>query len=209
MQRFIHSFSYIFHPLFVPVYVTLLYFMVAGIYFSTTELYLIFIQVLILTVLLPVSLFYLLRSLGLIKSIITLTLKERRLPLAFYALLLFMLIKHSFSTFAVTELYFYFLGLFISTLLALSLVLSGYKTSLHMLAVTSLTMFVISISAYYHIRFIYGIAFFILCCGFVASSRLQAKEHTPAELLAGTLTGILPQVAVWYLWPAVSAFYNI
>ena len=200
MQKFIRSFSYIFHPLFIPVYATLFYFFIARNYFYKHEIYLIFIQVLILTVLLPVSLFYLLKSLGLIKSKILLDKKERRLPLAFYALLLFMLIKHSLSTFVIPELYYYFLGTLISTMLALALLLFSHKASLHMMAIASFTVFTVSISAYYHTPFLSLIAFFVVCGGFVASSRLQAKAHTLSELALGTLVGILPQVCLWYIW---------
>ena len=200
MQKFIHSFSYTFHPLFIPVYATLFYFFVAQNYFYKHEIFLIFIQVLILTILLPVSLFYLLKSLGLIQSKILLDKKERRLPLTFYALLLFMLIKYSFATFVIPELYYYFLGTLISTMLALLLVLFGHKASLHMMAVATLTVFVVSVSAYYHTSFSYVVAALIVCGGFVASARLQAKAHSFSELALGTLLGILPQVCLWYVW---------
>jgi len=205
MQKFISWFSYLFHPLFIPVYATLFYFFIAGKYFHNNEIYLVFIQVLILTVLLPISLFYLLQSLGRIKSKMLLDKKERRLPLAFYSLLLLMLVKHSLAAVTIPELYYYFLGLMISTVLALALVLFGHKASLHMMGVTTLTMFIISISAYYHIRFVYVIAFFILSCGFVASSRLQLKAHSLSELALGALLGILPQVCLWYIWLLPSA----
>ena len=200
MQRFLRSFGYLFHPLFIPVYATLFYFFVARTYFYKHEIYLVFIQVLILTVLLPISLYYLLKSLGKIKSSILLDKKERRLPLAFYSFLLFILIQHSFSTFVIPELYFYFLGILISTLLALSFVLIGYKSSLHMMAIASFTVFVIGISLYYNIRFVSLVAFLIVCCGFVASSRLMVKAHSLSELALGTFIGIAPQIALGYVW---------
>jgi len=200
MQKFIRSFSYLFHPLFIPVYATLFYFFVAGKYFHNNEIYLVFVQVLILTVLLPISLFYLLQSLGRIKSKMMLDKKERRLPLTFYSLLLLMLVKHSFSSFAIPELYYYFVGVMISTVLALLLVLFSHKASLHMMGIAGFTVFVISIAAYYHISLTVFVAFFILCCGFVASSRLQAKAHSFSELILGTLLGILPQIGLWFIW---------
>lgn len=200
MDKFIRIFSYLFYPMFVPVYATLFYFLLAGKYFHNNEIYLIFIQVLIVTILLPLSVFYLLRSLGYIKSKMLTDKKERRLPLSIYCLLLLMLAEYSFSGFNLKELYYYFIGVLISNMAALALVLLGNKASLHMMAISGLTMFVISLSAYYHIRFIYIIAFFVLCMGFTASSRLQAKAHTPLELLLGTLLGILPQVALWFIW---------
>lgn len=200
MKRILPFFSYLFHPLFIPVYATLFYFLITRNYFYEHEIYLVFVQVLILTVLLPLSLYYLLHSLGIVKSKMLPQNKERRLPLAFYAVLLFILIKHSFAVLVVPELYYYFLGSLISTMLALTLVLFNHKASLHMTGIVSLTVFIISISVYYTIPFLNLIAFFIICVGFTASSRLQAKAHSIGELVLGVLIGALPQVALWYVW---------
>jgi hypothetical protein len=200
MQKFIAVFSYVFYPLFIPVYATLFYFLLAGNYFHNNEIYLIFIQVLILTILLPLSVFYLLRSLGHIKTAMLRDNRERIVPLGVYCLLLLMLIQYSFTGFRVPELYYFFLGLLLSNALAFILILTGHKASLHMMAISALTMFVISLSIYFHIRFIYIIAFFILSSGFVASARLQVKAHSPYELILGTLVGILPQVGLWFVW---------
>lgn len=199
MKRLLPFFSYVFHPLLIPVYATLFYFFITRNFFYEHEIYLTFIQVLILTLLLPISLFYLLRSLGLISPKM-MDKKERKLPLAFYSLLLLVLVKHSFSVINIPELYYYFIGTLISTLLALALVLFKHKASLHVLGIASLTVFIISISAYYHIRFLNLIAFFMVCTGFVASSRLNAKAHTLGEVTLGALIGVLPQIALWYLW---------
>ncbi|KOS07437.1 hypothetical protein AM493_16340 [Flavobacterium akiainvivens] len=200
MAAFIRSFSYIFHPLLIPVYATLFYFVVTWNYFNGPEVYLVFVQVLILTVLLPISLFYLLRSLGRLKSKMILDRRERKLPLALYALLLLMLTQYSLRGVPLPELYYYFIGILMSNVAALAFVLGGQKASLHMMGVASLTLFLISISAYYNIRFIYLIAVMVICCGFVASSRLQAKAHTSGELMLGTLLGAVPQIGLWFLW---------
>lgn len=200
MKGFIHAFSYIFHPLLIPVYATLFYFFVTWSYFHGPEAYLVFVQVLILTMLLPISLYYLLRSLGRLKSKMILDKKERKLPLALYALLLVMLTQYSLKGLPMPELYFYFMGVLISNMAALALVLAGQKASLHMMGVASLTLFIISVSLYYNSRFIIPIAFMVLCCGFVASSRLLVRAHTNGELVLGTLLGIVPQVGLWVLW---------
>jgi hypothetical protein len=200
MAAFIRSFSYIFHPLLIPVYATLFYFFVTWNYFNGPEVYLIFVQVLILTVLLPISIFYLLRSLGRIQSKMILDKKERKLPLALYALLLVMLTQYSLKGVPLPELYYYFIGILISNVAALAFVLAGQKASLHMVGIASLTLFIISISAYYNMRFIVIIALAVLCCGFVASSRLLAKAHSGGELMLGTLLGAVPQIGLWFLW---------
>lgn len=199
MKKFLAFFSYIFHPLFIPVYATLFYFIITNNFFYKHEIYLAFIQVLILTILLPLSLFYLLRSLGFLKTKM-LDPKERRLPLAIYSLLLLFLIKYSLSIVVIPELFYYFVGTLISVAIALILLLTGHKPSLHMIAIASLTLFVISISAYYHIRFLNLIAFFVICSGLVASSRLQARAHTMGEVILGTLIGVVPQVGLWFIW---------
>lgn len=200
MERFIRLFSYIFYPLFVPAYAAILYFLVAGKYLYNNEVYLIFIQVLILTILLPASIFYLLRSLGAVKTRMLTDNKERRLPIAINCLLLLMLTEYSFKDFSIQELYFYFLGTLISYAGALVLVLSNVKASLHMMAITSLTMFMISLSVYYHVNLTIPIALLIICSGYVASSRLQEKAHTPSELAIGSFLGIIPQLGLWYIW---------
>jgi membrane-associated phospholipid phosphatase len=204
MKKFLSIFSYLFHPIFVPVYATLFYFVVANSFFYEHEIYLAFIQVLILTVLLPLSIVYLLRSLGKMKSKIP-NAKERRLPLAIYSLLLLMLIKYSLSIIVIPELYYYFTGTLISTVIALALVLGNHNPSLHTMATASLAVFVIGISSYYHITFLYLIAFLVLSTGFVGSSRMDIKAHTLSEVALGALIGIVPQVALWFIWlmPAV------
>lgn len=199
MKKFLASFSYIFHPIFIPVYATLFYFFVTNNFFYKHEVYLTFIQVLILTILLPLSLFYLLRSLGYLKSKM-LDPKERKMPLTIYCLLLLILIKYSLSIIVIPELYYYFLGMLISTALALMLLIAGHKPSLHMIAISTFVLFIISISAYYHIRFLNLIAFFVLCSGLIASSRLQARAHTMGEVVLGVLIGIIPQVGLWFIW---------
>lgn len=200
MKRLLPLFSYLFHPLFTSVYACLFYFVITKDFFYQHEIYLVFIQVLILTVLLPVSLFYLLRSLGLIKSQRHLNKSERRLPLAIYCILLFFLLRHSLSSIVVPELYYFFLGGLISTMLSLMLVLFKYKPSLHMMGIAALTLFSISISAYYHITFLYFIAFLIICTGFTASARLYKGHSSVSEIVSGLLIGIGPQVGLWFLW---------
>jgi len=76
-----------------------------------------------------------------------------------------------------------------------------FKASLHMIGITSLAVFVMMLSSYLEIDTTYTFAFLIVCMGFVASSRLYMKAHTPKELIVGIIIGALPQMFVW--------FYNI
>ena len=200
MKRLLPIFSYVFHPLFISVYATLFYFVITQNFFYQHEIYLVFIQVLILTVLLPISLFYLLRSLGIIRTKKHLVRDERKMPLAFYAALLFILLNQSFNNVVLPELYYFFLGAFISVMIALIFTLLKYKPSLHMMGIAALTIFVISISAYYHVTFLNLIAFLIVCTGFTASSRLYKDHSNLMEIALGVLIGIMPQIGLWFIW---------
>lgn len=199
MKKFLVLFSYLFHPLFIPVYATLFYFLVANSFFYEHEIYLAFIQVLILTVLLPMSIFYLLRSLGKMKTKLP-NAKERRLPVAIYSVLILFLIKYSLSIVVIPELYYYFTGILISSVITLALLMTNHSPSLHTMAAATFTVFVISISSYYHISFLYLIAFLVLCTGAVGSSRLETKAHSLGEVVLGALIGIVPQVGLWFIW---------
>lgn len=198
LVKILPAFSYIFHPIFVSLYGTLFYFLIAQNYtYEGTTVYLTLIQVSILTLFLPLALFFLLVSVGIVKSFTEATIKERRLPIAIQALLLFILLKFSVSLDYIPELYFYFLGGLISALLALLATLIKHKASLHMIGISALTTFIYFLCMYHHLPFINTLAFAIVCMGLVATSRLYMKSHTPTELITGSIIGMFPQIILW------------
>jgi hypothetical protein len=193
-------FSYIFHPIFSSIYGTLFFFGIAKNYFNNPQIYITLIQVTILTVLMPLSMYFLFRSLGLLSSFTEASIEERRMPIAIQAILLFVLIKYSISKEMFTELYYFFLGGLLSTLVVLSAVLLKFKASLHMIGISALTAFIYGLSVYYQLPFTYLIGICIICMGFVASSRLYKKAHTPIELIAGIFIGMVPQLLLFKYW---------
>lgn len=193
-------FSYIFHPIFSSIYGTLFFFGIAKNFYTNYQILITLLQVTILTVLLPIFMFFLMRSLGLIHSFTEASLKERRLPITIQAIFLFVLINESFSKEMFTELYFFFLGGLISNVLVLSTVLLKFKASLHMIGISALTAFIYGLSLYYQLPFTYLIGICIICMGFVASSRLYKKAHTPIELIAGIFIGMVPQLLLFKYW---------
>jgi hypothetical protein len=199
-KKILPIFSYIFHPIFVSIYGTLFFFSIAKNYYYNPQILITLLQVTILTVLLPLSLFFLLRSLGMLHSFTEASLKERRLPITIQAIFLFVLINESISKEIFTELYFFFLGGLISAVLVLSAVLLKFKASLHMIGISALTAFIYGLSVYYQLPFTYLIGICIICMGFVASSRLYKKAHTPIELIAGIFIGMVPQLLLFKYW---------
>ena len=200
LKKILPVFSYIFHPIFVSIYGALFYFLVTRSFFYDSQIYVTLIQVVILTLLLPLSIYFLFRSLGVVSSFTEATLKERQMPIAVQAILLLVLLKFSISKEITTELFYFFLGGLISSILVLASVILKFKASLHMIGISALTAFVYGLSSYYQLPFVNLFAFCIVCMGLVASSRLYMKAHTYPELLVGIIIGLTPQLFLNRYW---------
>jgi hypothetical protein len=200
LKKILPPFSYVFHPLFISVYAVVLYFFFGKHNYNYQEVYLVIIQIVIITIFIPLTVYYLLLSLGKVDSIMLAHKNQRRLPLLIHAILLLILIRKSITIDYFPVLYFYFLASFISTFMAFLFLFSKFKVSLHQLAIASFTVFAVGISLHFNIRMIWIIVPLILCNGLIASSRLVMKAHTPTELILGGLIGSLPQIGVLYFW---------
>lgn len=200
MKKILPFFSYLFHPIFVPVFGTLFYFLYGNSYFNSDQKQLILLQISIITVFIPFSFLYLLRSFGKVDSVMVYQLAQRKIPLVLQAILLLLLIQRSITVELIPELYYYLLGGLISTLMLLVLLFLKIKASIHMVGISTLTAFVIGLSLHSQINAIYAIAILILMNGFVASSRLVLQAHTGKELVFGFFTGLLPQLFLMYFW---------
>ena len=168
--------------------------------YNYQEVYLVIIQIVIITIFIPVTVYYLLLSLGRVDSIMLAHKNQRRLPLLFHAILLLILIRKSITIDYFPILYFFFLASFISTFWAFVFLFTRFKVSLHQLAIASFTVFAIGISLHYNVRMVGIVVPLILCNGIVASSRLEMKAHTSTELILGGLIGAIPQIGLMYFW---------
>jgi hypothetical protein len=207
IRKLLPLFSYIFHPLFVGIYAVFAYFFLAVPYFEYTVFYILFIQIVIVTILVPVTFYYLLMSLGLVDSVMLEKSTQRKIPLLIHCLLLLVLIKKSILSEKYPELNLFFVASLVSTIFALILVFLKQKASLHMVGIVGLTVFVMALSWIFQIRMILPIVILLLTCGFVASSRLYMKAHTNRELLLGSLVGALPQILLVWM-PEIQEFFQ-
>ncbi|MFV8371880.1 hypothetical protein [Flavobacterium sp. LB2P74] len=200
MKKILPLFSYVFHPIFIPAMATLFYLYFSGGEFVNQEKLFIFFQVLVVTVILPSLVFLLLRTAGNIDSIMLAEVSQRKIPLIIHCFLLILLVKKSITIERYPELHFFLLGALLSTILALILLFANIKASLHIIAISSLTVFIIGLSLHLQIQNTLTIAVLILLNGFVASSRLEMKAHTNKELLIGFMLGAVPQLLLLMLW---------
>jgi len=200
MKKFLSLFSYIFHPMFISVYAVLIYFFLTDRYHTYQELFLILVQVLILTILIPISIFYFLMSLGRANSFMLSEISQRKIPLFINALLLYLLITQSIRIEIIPELYYFFFGALASTILTFLLIFTNLKASIHMVGICALTVFIIGFSLHTQINRIFLVALFLLLTGLVGTSRLSMKAHDGKELIAGFIAGVLPQISLLYFW---------
>ena len=200
MKLFLKIISYIFHPLLIPFAGTLAYFRLTPKY-SPLELQSgNILPIFILTVIIPIISFFILRNLGIVKSVFLQSIAERKFPLMISILLLLMVLIKVIPNNYVVELYFYFVGLIAAAFASLILIFFKVKSSLHLMGMGSLLMFLICLSIHFEKNITLAISLCILASGLVATSRLYLKAHSRAEVLVGLLLGLVSQLLTIKFW---------
>jgi hypothetical protein len=118
------------------------------------------------------------------------------ISLGLLLMILFKVIPNNYTI----ELYFFFLGLIASTTTALFLVFIPFKTSLHMMGMGSLLMFLIALSFHFERNIVIAISLLLFASGMVATARLYMKAHSRAELMIGFLLGLVSQLLTLKFW---------
>lgn len=200
MRLFLNIISYVFNPLFVPVGGTVIYFLVTPKYSSLEIQSGNILPIFILTVIIPIILFLILKNLGIISSIFLPTLQERKYPLYISCVILLMILYKVIPNNYVHELFYFFTGLLTASGAALILLFFKFKTSIHLLGMGSILMFMVGLSIHFETNITLAISIFTVLTGLVATSRLYLKAHNKAELLIGFLVGSCSQLIVLKYW---------
>lgn len=200
MDFFLRSISYILHPIFMPIIGALIYFSVAPRFIPEDIITLKISGLTIITILLPLLLFFILKNLGVISSFHLASIRQRKLLLLIQSTLFLVIIKVMIDVYNYPELYFFFLGILFSSLSAIFIVMFNIKASLHMVGIAAITMFTIAISIHFSINLTLLIGILIIGNGLVATSRLHYKAHSNLELILGFLLGFIPQLTLVNFW---------
>jgi len=200
MDRILKSISFVFHPLIIPILGVIFYFSKSPRYIPFEIIKAKLISIFILTVVLPILLYFLLKTLGKAKSIYLENTKERVLPLIVNCVVLLLVLNRIITTDQIIELYYFFVGILISTLACLILVILKFKASIHMIAIGGLLMFFIAVSIHFSININGTLAIMAILTGAIATSRLHLKAHTSTELLIGFIVGFIPQLILLKYW---------
>jgi hypothetical protein len=200
LKKILPIFSYIFHPIFVPLFTVVLFFYIDINYLAPVEKLLLLLQIIIMMVLIPIMFFFLLRTLGKIDSVMASDVGQRKLPLMLQATLIVLLMIQSISYNRIPELFFFFLAILLTTIAALLLAFAKLKISLHMAGMGGMLFFILGLSIHGHVNLVSLIAGLFLMTGAVASSRLHFEAHDNPELIFGFVAGAVPQLAFWQFW---------
>ena len=200
MRFLLKSASFIFHPLWLPLAGSFLYFIFTPRFFPEGVVQAKLLAIAILTIFIPIVFYFLLKNLGKAQSVFLVDVNERKWPLIFYTILITMVLNQILNAYNYAALYYYFTGILFATILAFVLVVFQLKASLHMMGLGGLLVFLIGISLNFKIDLTYTISFLILALGLTASSRIYYKAHSINELVLGLACGMITQVLVLNLW---------
>jgi hypothetical protein len=192
-----HLFSFVFHPLFIPVLAAwYLAFLQPG-YFTgmpTNEKTMVIAQVAFNTIFYPALTVLLLKAVGFIKSIFLKTQRERIIPyIATNIFYFWMYLVFKSQEEIPLMLTSFILGIFLASSMAL-IANIYFKISMHALGVGALSglMIVIIFSGFPYVIFLPAMIAFLIS-GLVCTSRLVVSDHTPFDIYSGVLLGILCQ----------------
>lgn len=200
MKFFFNVISYFFHPLFAPVGGTLIYFLITPKYSPLEVQSGNILPIFILTVIIPIVTYLILRNLRMVSSVFMPSIKERRYPVIIHILLLALILYKVIPNNYITELYFFFVGLLGAAVASLVLLLLKFKASLHLIGVGGLLMYLINLSIHFEVNVVIAISVFTLVIGLVATSRLYLRAHTKSELVVGLVIGLLSQLLTVKFW---------
>ena len=194
------SFSYVFHPLFIPLMGTLIFLAISPIHYSEAQVLFLCLQVSLLTIFIPLAFYFWLKTVGKADSVMLQKVDQRRIPLFISCILLYLLAFKSITESILPELHYFILGGLLSNILTFLYLFMKVKASIHQMGIAALSCFVMGLSAHYQVDLTYGIAVLLLLNGLVASSRLAMQAHTYTELAIGFGIGAIPQLALWWVW---------
>ena len=192
--------SYLFHPLFVPTIMTVCFYLLNADFFIPLERHIATGQAFLMTCLLPVCIYFFLKSLGLLKSSLMIdNVKERSVPLFLNVIIVNVLIFKIWQEVSNEALKVFFIAYGISFSILFFSVLFKRKYSVHVASLCCAIPLFVNQTVSYTLSPFYTLPILLLLIGIVASSRLYLRAHTNVEIILGGLIGFVPSFILFYL----------
>jgi len=195
--------SLLFHPLFIPVYISgfLMYQTPLFTGLDARDKLFLLIRFLVMYAVFPLVTILLAKGLGFIQSIYLHTQKDRIIPYIACGLYYFWMwyVLRNQRQFP-KELVLLALAIFIAS--SLGLMSNSYlKISMHGISLGVMVAFVCIVGLMAPISFGFYISIALLIAGVVSTARLINSDHHPIEVYAGLAVGIIGQViAYWFVY---------
>ena len=148
------SFSYIFHPLFIPAYTTTLFYIISPKFFPQPEVITNLVSLILISCFLPIIIYVILFKLDKVSTIHLKNPQERIIPLIIQAVIFIIIGSIIFKDFRHEELKLFFWASGLSAFIALIFALYNIKASLHMIALSAPVVFCVLLSIFYQINII-------------------------------------------------------
>ncbi len=199
-DRILKSISFIFHPIIMPLLGVLFYFSKTPRFIPEPIMKAKVFSITILTLILPVLVYFLLKTINNVETFHLESSRERIVPLLIHAAIVSLILYRVLPPAEIEELHYFFLGILCSTLACLFLAILKFKASIHMIAAAGFFMFAIALSIHFKININGTIAVMSIIIGAIATSRLHLKAHTNIELAIGFFIGLIPQLMMLNFW---------
>ena len=192
--------SYVFHPLFIPLYITYFIIQIHSYQFAGINDWVnlrILLQVFVNCTFLPLASILLLKALNFIDSVYLKTQKDRIIPYIICMTFYFWNWYVFKNNHEVKDLVSMSMAIFNASVFGF-LVNISMKVSMHAIAVGVMTTFIALLAFTDSSSFSLYLSIAVLLSGMVCTSRLIVSDHTQKEIYYGFLIGILSQLAAHY-----------
>jgi hypothetical protein len=183
--------SFLFFPLFMPLYgISLLFQLPLFSFFPKSYIVVCFLIIIIFSILLPLISYVLLKQMDIISNVKMYKKEDRVLPMVVTSISFLacavMLFRYAMPLFIINIM----VSIAIATLIT-AIISKWWKISAHLTGIGGLvaSIFIVSLSTGTNPAFV--LCSSILAAGLLATARLQLKRNTPLQLLAGFANGIL------------------
>lgn len=191
--------SFVFHPLFIPVYIGWFFIKVLRLFAALDEWHqtLLLIQFFVNYTLLPLFVVLLAKGVGFIETIYLKTQRDRIIPyiavMVFYFWVWYVFRKQGFPKEAVLFSFAAFLsvcfGVFVNTF---------FKVSMHALSMGVVITLLLLLSLKSSVNFGPYVSVGLLIAGLVCTARLVNNDHRPFDVYAGLFLGAVAEGVAWF-----------
>jgi len=193
--------SFIWHPIFLPLYTVLIYFYLTDRYFLSQNINFLIYYLLIVAIIIPLLFFGVMFYTKSFSGFQLEKPKERLFFSVIMAVVYFIIFYKLTHHRQFVELYPFFLGIFLSILCLSVYNYFDKKPSIHAMAVSGSITFLMIWSYYTHIDILSYLAVLIMLATLIMATRLYLQAHSLKDIARGTFIGILMQsVAFYIIW---------